>query len=231
MLRYFKRINEYNAETDEEQILDVFTAIAAGKLDDDLRLQNFYRDVPVSHKATIKRIDGDQLVIVTHQLQARVMGKEQHTLLRSMNLLHPVIGQVRLLDERTGLARLDQLGYASVPSDRRRFPRARLDGNHAATFSNERVQISGDIRDICIGGVAVLSDQVEKLPFATRGTMHLDLEQLQATIPATLLRIRDKDGRKKYVFELKRGGEFEPEMSRLISDRQSEIIQELTAQG
>jgi hypothetical protein len=230
MLRYFKRITEYNAETDEEQILDVFAAIVAGKLDDDLKLQNFYRDVPVSHKATLKRIEGGQVVIVTHTLQARVMGMEQHTLLRSMNLLHPVIGQVRLLDERTGLARLDQLGYASVPSDRRRFPRVRLDGNHVATFSNERIRIRGDIRDICIGGVAVLSDQVEKLPFATRGTVHLDLEQVQATIPATLLRIRDKDGRKKYVFELKRGGEFEPEISRIISARQDEILQELTTQ-
>jgi hypothetical protein len=231
MLRYFKRITEYNAETDEEQILDVLIAMAAGKLDDDLTLQNFYRDVPISHKASIRRIEGQQLLIRTQPLQARVMDMEQNTLIRSMNLLYPVVAQVQQLDSRSGIAWLGQLGYASVPSDRRRFPRAYLDAHHAASFSNDKVKIQGTIRDICIGGVAILSTQVEKLPFATRGAVHLDLGSVQATIPATLLRIRDKGEQKKYVFELKRGGPSEMDIVELIRQRQQAILLELEKLG
>jgi hypothetical protein len=231
MLRYFKGITEYNAETDEEQILDVLTAITAGKLDDDLRLQNFYQDVPVSHKATINSIDNNRLEITAHKLQTRVMSIEKQTLIRSSHLLHPVIAQVRQLNTRTNVAQLSQLAYASVPSDRRRFVRVHLREDHAVFFSNNHVQLQGAIHDISIGGVAMLSMQIEDIPRGSAGVLHLELGEVRANIPATLLRIRDKGDMKKYVFELERGGEFEQSISRLIKDRQSEILQELTSQA
>ena len=230
MLKYYDRLTEYNAEMDEEQILDTLTAILLDKLADDLMLQNFYQDVPVSYKAAINRIDDKHLEVTAHKLQTRVMGMEKQTLIRSTHLIHPVIAQVRQLNTRTNVAELSQLAYAWVPSDRRRFVRVHLREHHAAVFKNSHSQLQGTIWNISIGGVAVLSKQVEKIDRGAQGMLHLDLGEVQADIPATLLRISDKGDLTKYVFELKRGGEFEPEISRLISDRQHEVLQELTAQ-
>jgi len=230
MLKFYDRLTEYNVETDEEQIIETLTAILLDQVTDDLMLQNFYQDVPVSFKAAINRIEDNLVEVTAHKLQTRVMGIEKQTLIRSSHLIHPVIAQVRQLNTRTNVAELSQLAYAWVPSDRRRFVRVHLRENHTAVFKNSHFHLQATIWNISIGGVAVLSKQVEKIERGSRGLLHLDLGEVQADIPATLLRIRDKGDLKKYVFELQRGGEFEPEISRLISDRQDEILQELTAQ-
>ena len=231
MLRYYDRLTEYNAETDEEQIIDTLTAILRDQLHDDLMLQNFYQDVPVSFKAAINRIEDNLVEVTSHKLQTRVMGMEKQTLIRSTHLIHPVIAQVRQLNTRTNVAELSQLEYASVPSDRRRFVRVHFREANPAVFTNNRFHLQGTIRNICIGGVALQSTQVEKIARGSTGMLHLDLGQIQADIPATLLRIADKGAFHKYVFELKRGSESEPEISRLVNHRQDEIIQELIAQG
>ena len=231
MLKYYDRLTEYNAERDEEQIVETLIAILLDQLDDDLMLQNFYQDVPVSFKAAINRIEDSQVDVTAHKVQTRVMSMEKQTLIRSTHLIHPVIAQVRQLDTRTNVAELSQLAYAWVPSDRRRFVRVHLREHHAAVFNNNRFHLQGAIWNISIGGVAVLSKQVEKIDRGSKGTLHLDLGEVQADIPAILLRTSDKGALKKYVFELKRGGEFEQEISQLISDRQNEVIQELIAQS
>jgi len=230
MLKFYDRLTEYNAETDEEQIIETLTAILLDQLDDDLMLQNFYQDVPVCFKAAINRIEDGQVDVTAHKVQTRVMGIEKQTLIRSTHLIHPVIAQVRQLDTRTNVVELSQLAYAWVPSDRRRFVRVHLREHHAAAFKNNHFHLQGTIWNISIGGVAVLSEQVEKITRGSQGMLHLDLGEVQVDVPATLLRMSDKGDLKKYVFELKRGGEFEPEISRLITDRQNEIIQELTNQ-
>src|SRR5512138_524782 len=79
---------------DEKAILDVLTGILNGDLSNDLRVLNYYKEIPVSYDAEIVHIDDDLVEMRVHQHQAVVMYVEKITFLKSSHFPHDVVAKI-----------------------------------------------------------------------------------------------------------------------------------------
>lgn len=219
-----------DARKDEEKIIEVLTAIMNDELSDDLMLLNYYKEVPISFRSSIEFIDRDLAEMSVHKLQAIVMGMQKATLIKSDHLPHAVIAKVQRIDPDSNLAFLNQFCYVAIPSDRRKYVRVQLSGRFDAHFRCNQKSINGTIRDISIGGVAILAQASNDIEVNTVGMVSMEFSGIKAEIPGKLLRISDENDQKKYAVELEAGNKYEGLISKLIAQQQGEIIRELKEQ-
>lgn len=229
MKQYCDNKNIGSAEEDERQIIEVLKFIVLGQRESDLTLTNFYRNMPVTLKATVNTLRGGVAEFSTHKLQTRIMAQEPYTLVRTAHLPYPVLARVRQLDEDTHKAWLCNFSFVEVHADKRSHVWVEMEDAHPAIFSNRRFTIQGNIRNLSLGGIALLSPELQDLPAGTVGVMELEVEPEAppARVPAALLRINPVGRMVEYVFTLDRGTRDESRISRFIARRQAEIIRKL----
>lgn len=230
MRHYRNRRIVTTAEQDARHIITTLKAIFNGELENDLTLQHYYQDVPVSMKAVINTVGDKDVEMTTHKLQAAIMAKAQDALIRTAHLPHPVLGQVRRLDSATRVARLADFSFVNVPASNREHIWVRLGKSATARFRSSVDILQGTIRNISLGGVAVYKDRYEDVPVGSVGALNLDLDGKSILIPGKLLRVTVSDQYIKYVFKLDQGSRRERELARVIARRQSEIIRRLMAE-
>ena len=219
-----------DTQKDEDQIIEVLTAIMHDKLPDDLVLLNYHKEVPISFRSSIKLIDRGLVEMAVHKLQGIVMGMQKTTLIKSNHLPHAVIAKVQRINTDSNLAFLNQFCYATIPSDRRKYVRVQLSGRIDAQFSFNQKSIHGTIRDISIGGVAIVTPAANDIEVNAVGMVRMELSGIAAEIPGKLLRISNEKDEKRYAFELKPDTKYEGLISKLITQQQGEIIRELRDQ-
>ena len=74
-----------NGETDAASILSIFSEMETGHLRSDIRLLNYYHEVPVNYGATIASIDDDSVELSIHENQAIVIKQDKSTLINSVH--------------------------------------------------------------------------------------------------------------------------------------------------
>jgi hypothetical protein len=219
-----------DARKDEQKILEVLTAIMNNNLPDDLMLLNYHKEVPISFRPSIKIIDRGLVEMSVHKIQGIVMRMQKTTLIKSDHLPHAVIAKVQRIDTDSNLAFLSQFCYVTIPSDRRKYVRVQVSGRFDAHFRSKQKSIHGTIRDISIGGVAILAQASNDIEVNTVGMVSMELSGIAAEIPGKLLRINDENDEKKYAIELEQGTKYEGLISKIITQQQGEIIRELKEQ-
>ena len=95
------------AQADSDAILATLKAVKDGQLMNDLRLLNYYQEIPVSYGATVDFLEGDMVDLGVHQHQAVVM-----KLLESADVL--------VQNFRPGVPKKYGFDYASL---HKKFPR------------------------------------------------------------------------------------------------------------
>jgi len=230
MLKNYNLVTVDDAWKDEQKIIEVLSAIMNDELSDDLMLLNYHKEVPISFKSSIKYVDQGLIEISVHKLQGIVMGMQKETLIKSEHLPHAVIAKVQRIDANSNLAFLNQFCFVNIPSDRRKYVRVQISCKLEANFSCNQKSIHGTIRDISIGGIAILAQVANDIEINKVGMVRLVLSGTSAEIPGKLLRISDENDKKKYAVELETGSKYEGLISRLITQQQGEIIRELKEQ-
>ena len=76
-----------DGKSDSAAIVRIFSEMAAGRLKSDLRLLNYYDEVPVSYPATIASVDVDSVELTIHENQAVLLKLHNSTLLK-LSLIH-----------------------------------------------------------------------------------------------------------------------------------------------
>ena len=229
MSDHYQLISQGTVRQDSAEIVTILKKIASGELTSDLRLLNYYEEIPVSYPGRIEYIDEDMVDLSVHQHQAVVMKMEKKTILKSQHFAHEVLANAFRVDVNKSLVTLTNFAYVVVRAERRRFVRVTVKGRFDVVFTDGERKLRGHLYDISLSGLAaVCSDTAENgIETMADGTLLLSLGDKPISMPARLLKILSAEGENRYVFEFEATSRDESIISQFIFQRQVEIIRDL----
>lgn len=223
----YKLLNVGDVRKDEASIIEVLTAIKNNKLTNDLRMLNYYKEVPVSFGAAIDYIDRDVVEMTVHQLQATSMLSQNITLLKSRHFKHDVLAKVFKVRRESNIVFLTQFAYVQILSERRSNVRVQVTEKVAAAFQCSKKLLSGTLDNISIAGAVILAREENWIEENAKGTLSLSLPGGRLDVHGRFLRVLGDSASRKYVFELETDSKSEGIISKYIFHIQGDIIREL----
>lgn len=227
MHNYYNLIPADDVRKDEESILEILTSVMDSRINNDIKLLNYYREVPINFGASVDHIEQGMVEMTVHQLQAVLMHQQKETLLRSSHFKYDVIAKVNRAGAENGLAFLSAFHYAQLLADRRANVRVAVSENIEVSFRGDQLRLQGKLKDISIGGMAIIAPETAALNENAKGEVNLSLRGINVHSQAFLLRVDDAPPNKKFVFRFVPDGKSEEIISHFIFQTQSEIIREL----
>jgi len=229
MSDHYQLISKSSAREDSAAIVAILQKMHRGELSSDLRLLNYYEEIPVSYPATIEYVEEDMVDMLVHQHQAVVMKLGKKTILKSQHFEHEVLANVFRVDLGKTLATLTNFAYVVVRAERRRFVRVTVKGRFEVIFTDGERKLRGSLFDISLSGLAVVCGDAGGSSFdtLTDGTLLLSLGDKPISLPSRLLKIVTADGEQRFVFEFEASSREEAVISQFIFQRQVEIIKDL----
>jgi hypothetical protein len=223
----YPKIQIAEGNQDTEKILGILAAIKDGSLDDDLKLLNFYREIPVSYPATVLTREESFAELQVNQIQAVVISFDKFTVLKSNHFPHDVVANVNYVNVEKCRVVLSNFRYAVVRAERRMSVRVELSEPIYASFASENGALGGRLHDMSLTGIAI--DVVEKpgIPLSEKGELSLTLPIGTITVPASLLKILTVDEGYRMIFEIEATRATELSISQFLFRSQVEIIREL----
>jgi len=226
----YQLVTQVNGKEDAAEILAVLQKIKDGILKNDLKLLNYYHEVPVSYGVTIDSIEGDAVEFTVHQAQAAVLGLQKQTLMKSSHFpnslgVHCFVEYINVRNRSTLLGRFV---YAAIKADRRNAVRVYVGAPSILThFQAEGQCVAGELKDISVTGMAVISSSELPSGLSEEGTLKLNLMGHAMTVKAAMVRSIAVEGGHLYTFRIELDAKMEEVVSQFIYSRQVEIIREL----
>jgi hypothetical protein len=224
MLEHCNLLTVEDIHKDEASIISVLSAIMELRLPNDIKLLNYYRELPVNFGATVVSVDRGVVEMKVHEMQIASMMVQKTTFIRSIHLPHGVIANVLRINKQSRIAYLTQFSYVRIHADQRIYVRVKVSGKFDAAFHNEQQLVRGRIEDISFSGVAIKTPQGSMLEENIEGMVSICLPDAKLEMPGKLLK---KQGEDRYVFVLDVDGRSEKILSQFIFQQQSQIIREL----
>lgn len=215
---------------DEKAILEVLKGIFKGELSNDLRVLNYYKEIPVSYEAEITHIDDDLVEMRVHQHQAVVMYVEKITFLKSSHFPHDVVAKVYKANITKCIGLLHNFSYGQVRAERRRFVRVQIVEPVKVNFRRADQNFNGRLVDISIGGLSLETLEKIDLDIDTAGILTAELPNGKLEMPGRLLKVASLEAGWGYIFEIEASARIEAGISQFIFQKQVEIIRELKDQ-
>ena len=228
MADHYQLMSKNGAREDSAEIVAILQKMHRGELPADLRVLNYYEEIPVSYPASIDYLEEDMVDLTVHQHQAVVMKFEKKTILKSRHFAHEVLANVFRVDVNKSLATVTNFAYVVVRAERRRFVRVTVKDRYEVIFTDGERKLRGHLYDISLCGLAVVcSDTAAGIETMTNGTLLLSLGEKPISLPSRLLKILTADGEERYIFEFEASSREEAVISQFIFQRQVEIIKDL----
>lgn len=225
-------VNIRDGRTDSEEIIQVFSDMAAGKIPCDLKLLNYYREIPVSYNARVVNVTRDRVEFKIHQNQALVMKLDKHTLIKSSHF-HKNLG-VHCFSAYTNVnkevAILTRFAYAQIKAERRSAVRVTVSPALSVVFTGSESEISGSILDISTNGLSVVTNKEPAAGENLQGTLSFVIAGNRLELESVLLKSVETNDGYLCVFQYALKGVQEKAISQYIYSRQVEIIRELKEQ-
>lgn len=227
MHTYYKLLPSADLRKDEESIIEVLSAVMDDRIANDLKLLNYFREVPINFGASIDHIEKGMVELTVHQLQAALMQQQKETLIRSSHFKHDVVAKVSKAGPEKRFAFLTAFSYVQILSDRRANIRVGVSENVQVDVSFGQLRLQGRLKDISIGGMAIIAPEKEGIDENARVKLTFSLRGHGVEIPGTVLRVVDEPPRKGYVIQFTPDSKSDATISQYIFQTQSEIIREL----
>lgn len=219
-----------DGKSDAASIIKVFSEMAAGHLKSDLRLLNYYHEVPVSYGATITAVENDSVELSAHEYQAAILKHDNGTLIKSRHF-HNELG-VHCYAVYVNVPRktvvLHNFAYAQIRAERREAVRVTVHGSLPVAFSCGNVTIEGSLVDISGNGMSIHSSVVPATEADQPGLLSFALAGIPLAVPGSFVRTRT-NGNDEHIciFQMKPDRMSDSAIGKFIYQRQVEIIQEL----
>ncbi|MDY0301318.1 MAG: PilZ domain-containing protein [Trichlorobacter sp.] len=227
-----------DGKQDFTAIMEVLKDIHSGKRKNDLRLINYYHEVPVSYPISMEYVDSEMLDLKVNQAQAVVLSVQKQALLTSSSFpkelgVHAIVERVNVPKCAVTLGRF---AYASIRAERREAVRVTVDERVEAVF--EAVQeegrepqiLDGNLNDISLTGFSMLSDCPLPSGIPEQGTARLTLANTCLSLPAYRISNRRAESGNLYMFRIDVDRQADKVISQYIYNRQVEIIHALKEQ-
>lgn len=233
MRETFQLVSIKDGKQDTEDILLILKKIAAGSIKNDLKLLNYYYEVPINYPAKIDKIDGDCVEITVQQAQSAVLGLQKQTFLRSAAFpsglgVHCFVEYVNV---KNCFAVLGRFAFASIRAERRGAVRVNVDGLYPVSFAAEEQELCGHLQDISLTGIGMKSRQPVPAGLAENGTLRLNLPNSALTLPAEYVKTVNWDDLQIHAFSIMPDQQADKLIAQFIYSRQVEIIRDLKDQG
>jgi hypothetical protein len=227
MHTYYLLLPSADVRKDDESIIEVLSAVKDDKIGNDLKLLNYYREVPINFGASIDHIEKGMVELTVHQLQAALMQQQKETLIRSSHFRNDVVAKVSKAGAEQRFAFLTGFSYVQILSDRRANIRVEVSENVQVDVSFGKLRLQGRLKDISIGGMAIIAPEKQGIDENARVKLTFSLRGHGVEIPGTVLRVIDESPRKSYVIHFTPDSKSDATISQYIFQTQSEIIREL----
>ena len=232
MRETFQIVSIKDGKQDLETILHTLREMKAGRLKNDLKLLNYYHEVPISYAAKIDSIDSDCIEVTAHQAQSVVLGLQKQVLLTSSSFpqglgVHCFVEYVNV---KNCFAVLGRFAYASIRADRRNAVRVTTEGCLTATYTAEAQSLSGRADDISVSGISVHSQLAAPAGMLQNGILQLCIQNHELTLSATLIKSSTRDAVFIHTFSFEPDKDADKIISQYIYSRQVEIIRQLKEQ-
>jgi hypothetical protein len=227
MHTYYRLLPPTDVRKDEESIIEILSAVKDDMYENDIKLLNYYREVPINFGASIDHIERGMVEMTIHPLQAVLMKLQKETLIRSCHFKHDVVAKVSKAGTEKRFAFLTGFSYVQILSDRRSNIRVEVFENVDVAVRAGQLQLQGRLKDISIGGLAIIAPEIQGVAENARVKLTLSLRGHGVELTGTVLRVLDEAPRKIYVIQYNPDSKSDATISQYIFQTQSEIIREL----
>lgn len=199
----------------------------------EVKLLNYYKEIPVSAPARILSVTENSLVCRTSEAQARVIEFSEYTIVQGTLFRHHAHAHAACNPD-TGDITLSGFCYVEVPSNRRASIRVRMQVPPLICIEAGSSKTSGRMLDLSLDGCAInIADRTLLQNFSHFFlTIDMPLKMQQNSVkPRVLAKLAKMDQHNKLfrcVFLFEHSKSSEDQVAMLIARRQAEIIRELT---
>ena len=198
-----------------------------------LTLTNIYHELPISHPAKICEVRGNYLELTTSTLQLAAICHCNEVYIRSPHFEAPVLGRMDSIDVRRGVVRLCNFAFAELQADKRETVRVRFNKPITVIVHAGADRISGVIQDVSLGGCCIQTRTSRGLE--ENKDIQVELKVIDhgtglpncTRIPCGIIQLSGDAAPFKCIFSFRHDKQSEQFLSRLINQRQLEILKEL----
>lgn len=222
-----------DGQKDADAIMKVFNEIHRGIIPCDVKLLNYYREVPVSFNASISNVMPDRIEMSVHQNQAVVMKHEKQTLIKCEYFPNGLGAHAFVALSNIDRCRviLTRFAYAQIKAERRGAVRVEIDFPLEGTFTSSKATFTGNLGDISVTGASLKLSSKPATEADVSGRFLCQLPGGKLDVPARLLKIIDQEGGEaRAIVTLNSDGNVERLISQFIFSIQVEIIRDLKEQ-
>lgn len=217
---------------DQQIFIDKFNELLSVTTDPRITLTNIYKEMPITHPASICEVKARQIELQTCELQLAAISQCNEVYVLSPLVEKPVLGQLDSIDIRRGSVRLSNFCYRELFVNKRGAVRVRFKRPINVVAYSGPNAVSGVIHDISLEGCCL--NTLVKQGF-TDGEMRVELkviapssgEELAMQIPAVLVRVTGESPPYKCIICFSHTQRSEELLSIYINQRQHEILKEL----
>ncbi len=224
-----------------DDILKIFRQIAYENRK--VRLLNLYKGIPISYAASIVSIGEASVTVRTEKIQMVCMYLAKETHIQNVQFPHLVRASVVLVEAEKGNVMLSHFSYK--PERFGELTQAQVQPGspiQGIMLSQQDLQVSGELADISLDGVAVIVDEKSKAIPCQVG----EDVRVQVRLPRTVLFDEEEptqalelfgsianiksglpDGKCRIGVELHRDSPARLDLARFISLRQTELLREI----
>lgn len=222
MQKHYQLVTIDEVQKDEEKILEILSANRA-----EIRLLNYYRELPVSFDASLIFSDRGVVEIKIHDLQAAAMMIQKEVFIKCKGLPYDVVAKVMKIRKNTRSAFLTSFHYAIITAERRVCVRVRVSDKFDATFHFNDQLIQGRIEDISFSGLSISTPKGISLEENSTGKVTIALPTAMIELTGKLLKVNQDNSTAKFIIELEMDKKSEQCISQFMFAQQSVIIREL----
>lgn len=229
---FYKLVMLEDGQKDSDAIVKIFKEIHAGIIPCDLKLLNYYREVPVSFNATITGVMEDRIDMNVHQNQAVVMKHEKQCLIKCEYFpkglgVHSFVAMTNVNSGRTILTRF---AYAQITAEKRGAVRVEVDFPLPGTFTASGLELTGNVSDMSVSGISLTLPTRPTVDAGIKGRFICDLPGGKIEVSAQLLKFIDTEHGCRAVVTFTPDHKLELLISQFIFSLQVEIIRDLKDQ-
>lgn len=226
----YRLVTVENGEIDAAAILSTFSKIETGHLKGDIRLLNYYHEVPVNYGATVNAVENDSVELSIHEIQAIVVKKDRSTLINSRHFpkdlgVHCYATYVNVSKKSVIL---NNFSYAQVRAERREAVRVSVPQPIQVTFSHDGGSVDATMVDVSGNGLSVCSAAEAKIDVHQKGRLSFCIMGIPLSVPGTFVRVlAEGTDRQVFIFKIYPDRRTDTFIGQFIYQRQVEIINEL----
>jgi c-di-GMP-binding flagellar brake protein YcgR len=206
---------------------------AAAKGNNDLRLVNYYKGLPLCYPAQIVSVDRDTLELDIHQQQAVAIDRDRQTFIKCKGMADCILANAQYVNISKQAASLQRFTFVEIMAERRNAIRLELEPATDAAFVADGTTVNGQLFDLSINGAAVriakqstISDDLTtSLQFMLPNLVQQSLAITK--VSARLVGVTDEDDATLCRFDITPDKQVEQLLAQYIFQRQVELIREL----